>query len=211
MPPPPSTTVPQPSGSHEPADAALARAVLAETRAGFAQLRTTAERAVAQVDDAALWRTLDAEANSIGVLLRHVGGNLRSRFTDFLGSDGEKPDRDRDAEFVARPELDRAALLAEWHAGWAALDAALGGLEPADLGRTVHIRGEPATVLQALARATRHVAQHVGQIVLLARHACGARWETLTIPRGGSAAYLAAVRERHEGGRPRDAGAGRLP
>lgn len=185
---------------HPPAAAdALARAYLAEVARGFAALERQADAAIAQLDDAELWAPLDAEANGVGVLMRHLAGNFRSRFTDFLSTDGEKPDRDRDGEFLARPELPRAALAAEWRAGWACAHAAVAALAPADLTRTVHVRGEAMDVVAALGRATRHAAWHVGQIVLLARHRRGAAWRTLSIPRGESAAWTAAFRAAQAG------------
>ncbi|HYD55129.1 MAG TPA: DUF1572 family protein [Gemmatimonadaceae bacterium] len=161
----------------------LGRAYLADLAARFSTLRDVAERAIAQVDDGALHDALDAESNSIAVLMAHVGGNLASRFTDFLTTDGEKPDRDRDGEFDLPGTESRARLEARWSAGWRALEWSLATLEPADLLRTVTIRGEPLTVFQALSRALAHVAQHVGQIVLLAKHAAGPRWRTLSLPR----------------------------
>jgi hypothetical protein len=170
---------------------ALAHAYLADVAARFASLRELAERAMAQADDDAFFASLDAESNSIAVIAKHVGGNLRSRFTDFLTTDGEKPDRQRDAEFETRDEM-RADVEARWRAGWQVLEGTLASLGPGDLLRTVSIRGEPMTVVQALSRATAHVAQHVGQIVLLAKHAAGPGWQTLSIPRGASAAAIAA-------------------
>ena len=164
-------------------------------RARFVQQRQAAEAALAQADDAAFVAPLGPGENSLDVLVRHVGGSLRSRFTDFLTTDGEKPDRHRDAEFEPGPT--RAEAEAAWAAGWAALDAALAALTPATLDRTVTVRGEPHTVYDALLRALTHVSGHVGQIVLLAKHHAGDRWRTLSVPRGGSDAYTAAVRARH--------------
>lgn len=175
-------------------DQALAVALLAELRDRFRAQRTLAERAVAQVDDHGMFATLDSESNSIAVVMQHVGGNLRSRFTDFLTSDGEKPDRDRDGEFLTIVGQTRADVMARWEAGWRALDHALAALQPDDLLRTVTIRGEAVLVVQALGRALAHVAQHAGQVVLLARHRAGERWQTLSIPRGQSAQYEAALR-----------------
>jgi hypothetical protein len=152
-------------------------------------LRRAAERAAAQVDERAFFAAPDAETNSIAVIMKHVGGNLRSRFTDFLTTDGEKPDRDRDGEFVIAPGETRAGVEAAWARGWALLEAALASLAPGDLLRTVHIRGEPHTVLGALNRQIAHVANHTGQIVLLARHYAGPAWKTLSIPRGQSKTY----------------------
>ena len=149
--------------------------------AEFAKAREYAERAVEQMPAGDLaWRP-DERGNSVSMLMRHLGGNLRSRFTDFLTTDGEKPDRDRDSEF--RNDVDdKDAVLAKWSAGWACLDGALAKLDPADLHRTITIRGEPHTVLQALLRAVTHTSYHVGQIVDLARTRTAA-WQTLSIPR----------------------------
>ena len=147
----------------------------------FAKAREYAERAVEQMPAGDLaWRP-DERGNSVSMLMRHLGGNLRSRFTDFLTTDGEKPDRDRDSEF--RNDVDdKDAVLAKWSAGWACLDHALAHLDPADLHRTITIRGEPHTVLQALLRAVTHTNYHVGQIVDLARTRT-ADWQTLSMPR----------------------------
>jgi hypothetical protein len=153
----------------------------------FHKMKGLADKAVAQVRDEDLFVNLDAESNSLAQLLQHMGGNLRSRFTDFLTSDGEKPDRDRDREFEARPgTTSRSDLVARWETGWSALFGALGGLTEADLTRTVLIRAEPHTVVRALDRALSHAAYHVGQIVFLAKHLASDRWQTLSVPRGGS-------------------------
>jgi len=191
------TSAPMPSESAAPDP--LADAYRAGVAARFEALRTLAERAVAQVDDAALFATLDPEANSIALLMKHIAGNLRSRFTDFLTTDGEKPDRDRDAEFERAPADTRDAILARWAEGWEALFGALRALRPADLLREVTIRGEPQSVLQALSRQLAHHAQHVGQVVLLAKHHAGPRWQTLSIPRGRSAEFTRELRERQAG------------
>jgi hypothetical protein len=169
---------------------------VAEARDRFAKLRATAEGALAQVDDAAFFALPEpsGETNSIALVVKHVAGNARSRWTDFLTSDGEKPDRHRDTEFELAGDDSRAALMAAWARGWQALDDALAPLGPADLERTITIRGEPHTVLQALVRQLVHYGQHVGQIVLLARIARGAEWRTLSVPRGGTAAFNASMR-----------------
>jgi hypothetical protein len=172
----------------------FARLYLVDTRERFAQLRRTAERAMAQIDDRAFFAAPDPATNSVAVTVKHVGGNLRSRFTDFLTSDGEKPDRDRDAEFVIGAEDMRERLLALWERGWTALEGALAALAPEDLARGITIRGEPHTVVGALQRSLAHVAYHVGQIVLLAKHWAGPAWTTLTIPRGASSAFNAQLR-----------------
>ncbi|HEX6750836.1 MAG TPA: DUF1572 family protein [Longimicrobium sp.] len=158
-------------------------------------LRQTAERAVAQVDDEAFFAQPDPETNSIAINLKHVGGNLRSRFTDFLTSDGEKPDRDRESEFVIAPNETRAAVEEGWRQGWALLEGALASLTPDDVLHTVYIRGEPHTVIGALNRQVAHIANHVGMIVLLAKHYAGGAWKTLSIPRGASERFTQEMAE----------------
>jgi|SRR3954470_24885557 hypothetical protein len=155
----------------------------------FERMKTQAEKAMAQVSDDELFRTIDAESNSIATIVRHVGGNLRSRFTDFLISDGEKPDRRRDGEFETPAGLTRAAVMADWENGFAALFDSLKALTPEDLRRDVSIRGEKHSVVQALNRSLTHTASHVGQIVFLAKHLRGAEWRTLSIPRGQSGQF----------------------
>ena len=162
---------------------------LAEVAAQFAKLRSTAERAMAQVGDGDFARPLDDENNAIAIIVKHVSGNLRSRCTNFLTSDGEKPDRNRDGEFVLDSGDTRADLLEKWGAGWDLLADTVARLTPEDLQRTITIRGEPHTVGQALNRHIGHLSYHVGQIVLLAKHWAGVRWQTLTIPRGQSLTY----------------------
>jgi len=147
------------------------------------KLKTQADRAMAQVDDAQFLALLDADANSIALIVKHVAGNMRSRWTDFLTSDGEKPDRHRDNEFELDSADTREAILARWEAGWKLLFTAIAALGPEDLGRTVTIRNEPHTVVQAINRQTSHYSAHVGQIVLLAKHLAGPNWQTLSIPR----------------------------
>ncbi|MBL9149191.1 MAG: DUF1572 family protein [Phycisphaerae bacterium] len=154
--------------------------------------RALAEKAFAQVDDDAFRRPLDANTNSIAIVMKHLGGSLRSRFTEFLTTDGEKPDRNRDGEFVddfAPGAEGRVQAIAAWNAGFAALERAIDDLTDADLGRTVTIRGEPHSVPLALSRALGHVSYHVGQIVLTARLLATGEWKTLTIPRGGSGTF----------------------
>ena len=155
----------------------------------FKSLRRTAERAAAQVDDRAFFAAPDAETNSIAINLKHVGGNLRSRFTDFLTTDGEKPDRDRDGEFVIAPGETRADVEAAWARGWTVLEDTLASLTPDDLLRTIHVRGEAQTVISALNRHVAHIAGHVGQVTLLAKHYAGDAWQTLSIPRGQSKTF----------------------
>jgi hypothetical protein len=152
-----------------------------------------AEGAMEQVTDEQLFAVLDEEMNSIAVLAKHLAGNMRSRWMDFLVSDGEKPDRDRDSEF-ADPPPTREALMKIWAEGWDYVFAAVEPLSDADLSRIVTIRGEAHTVMQAINRQMTHYAYHCGQIVLLAKHFQSGRWKTLSIPRGRSGEYLKKVR-----------------
>jgi hypothetical protein len=154
----------------------------------FRASKRLADRAVAQLPDEKLRVPLDPATNSIAVIMKHVAGNLLSRWTDFLATDGEKPWRDRDDEFVDT-FASREELLACWESGWGRLFETLGGLKAEDLDRTVAIRGEPHSVPLAIQRSLAHCGYHVGQIVLIARILAGDRWETLTIPRGGSAGF----------------------
>jgi hypothetical protein len=154
----------------------------------FRQYKSLAERAMAQVTDDQLHQKLDAESNSIAIIVKHMAGNMRSRWTDFLSTDGEKPDRNRDSEFEAPPST-RAALMDTWESGWKCAFGALEGLTDADLGRTVHIRTEPHSVMQAISRQITHYACHVGQIVFLAKHFRSSQWKSLSIPRGKSADF----------------------
>jgi hypothetical protein len=170
---------------------------LADMGTQFAKLRNTAERAMAQVGDEDFAKILDREDNSIAIITKHISGNLRSRCTDFLTSDGEKPDRDRDGEFMLHFQDTRTQLLNEWAKAWDLLAATVAALAPEDLERTIYIRAEPHTVGQALNRHLAHLAYHVGQIVLLAKHWVGADWQTLTIPRGESKGFAQAKQERH--------------
>jgi hypothetical protein len=151
-----------------------------------------ADGALAQVPGDRFFAVLSADENSIAVLVKHVSGNMRSRWTDVLTTDGEKPWRDRDAEFEIGPGDSRDALEAAWERGWLALFEALTPLRGTDLGRTVVIRGEQLTVLQAIHRQLTHYAYHVGQIVLLARHLAGDAWKTLSIARGQSGRFNAS-------------------
>jgi hypothetical protein len=151
-----------------------------------------AERAMDQIADEQLFETLDGDANSIAVIVKHIAGNMRSRWTDFLTSDGEKPDRNRDSEFVD-PPASRAALLQIWEDGWARVFGALEPLSDADLGRTITIRGEPHSVMQAINRQVAHYPHHIGQIVLLAKHFTRDKWQSLSIPKNKSAEFNSKV------------------
>jgi hypothetical protein len=162
---------------------AIGPAYLDDVRAQFRKLKKLGEDALAQVKDDELLVTLDPESNSLAVIMKHMAGNLRSRFTDFLTTDGEKPNRNRDSEFEIAHPPDRAAIFADWESGWARLFEALDRLTPDDLLRDVYIRGERHSVIQALDRQMTHHAYHVGQIVFLAKHLRSADWRTLSIPR----------------------------
>jgi hypothetical protein len=161
---------------------------LRECIAVFRKQKRMVERVVVQLSDEQLRRPLDKNTNSISVIMKHLAGNMRSRWRDFLTSDGEKPDRHRDNEFIDDIES-REALLRVWEDGWRFLFGALDDLGPQDLAATVHIRGEPMSAFAAIARQIDHYGYHVGQIVQLGRHLAGDRWEVLTIPRGASEAY----------------------
>jgi Protein of unknown function (DUF1572) len=154
----------------------------------FRYYKKLAERAMEQVADEQLFAVLDGEANSIAIIVKHMTGNMRSRWTDFLTSDGEKPNRNRDGEFVDPPAT-RPALMADWEDGWACLFEAIEPLTEADLGRTVTIRGEAHSVMQAINRQLAHYPHHVGQIVLLAKHYACDRWQSLSVPRNQSAEF----------------------
>src|SRR5436190_18073806 len=154
----------------------------------FQYYKKLAERAMDQVTDEQLFATLDQEANSIAIVVKHMAGNMRSRWTDFLTTDGEKPDRDRDSEFLDPPAT-REALSKVWEDGWKRLFQALEPLSDADLGHTVTIRGEAHTVMQAINRQLAHYAHHVGQIVLIAKHLASDKWESLSVPRNRSAEF----------------------
>jgi hypothetical protein len=157
-------------------------AYLEDVRSQFSKMKALAEKAIAQVRDDEIGVTLDPESNSIAVIVKHMAGNLRSRFTDFLTSDGEKPDRNRDGEFEGGAP-DRAGMMADWESGWAVLFDSLDALGPGDLLKDVYIRGERHSVIQALGRQMTHHAYHVGQVVLLAKHLRSSSWTSLSIPR----------------------------
>jgi len=147
---------------------------------------------MAQLKDEEFFVALDPESNSVAVLVKHLAGNMRSRFTDFLTSDGEKPDRFRDREFELTAATTRADVMKWWEEGWARVLAAIEPLQPEDVMRVVTIRGEPHTVLQAVNRQIAHYAQHIGQIVFLAKYLRSGEWKTLSIPRGKSEEYKTA-------------------
>ena len=154
----------------------------------FRYYKKLGEGAIEQVSDEQLFATLDPEMNSIAITVKHIAGNMRSRWTDFLTSDGEKPDRNRDTEFE-QPPSNRAELLQTWNDGWDRVFSALEPLSDPDLARTVIIRGEPHSIMQAINRQIAHYAYHVGQIVFLAKHLNASGWKSLTVPRNKSADF----------------------
>jgi hypothetical protein len=171
----------------------LASHYLDEAHRQMRGYKRLAEGAMAQLKDHELFLTLDPESNSIAVLVKHMAGNMRSRFTDLLTSDGEKPDRHRDQEFELTSATTRADLTKWWEEGWARVFAAIEALKPEDVMRTVTVRGQPHTVLQAINRQIAHYAQHTGQIVFIAKHIRSGKWKTLSIPRGKSEDYKTAA------------------
>jgi uncharacterized damage-inducible protein DinB len=161
---------------------------LEDSRTLFRYYKNLGEKAMAQVTDEQLQAVLDSEMNSIAIIAKHMAGNMRSRWTDFLTSDGEKPNRNRDMEFVDPPDS-RKALLRLWEEGWQCLFQALDPLTEQDLSRTITIRGEVHSVLQAINRQVAHYSYHVGQIVLLAKHFRSDQWQSLSVPRRQSAEF----------------------
>jgi uncharacterized damage-inducible protein DinB len=162
----------------------------------YARYRASAEKAMAQISDEALNRVVSADGNSIATLVRHISGNMISRFTDFMASDGEKSWRERDAEFDAGP-FSRAEVDDAWKRGWEVLEREVGRLRDEDFTRTVTIRGQGMTVLEALLRNVTHIAMHIGQIILLARVSAGDEWKTLSIPRGQSRQFNEQLAREH--------------
>lgn len=178
---------------------------LSESIEGFRNYKKLAERALDQVSDEEFFTAIDAESNSLAAICKHIGGNLRSRWTGFLTTDGEKADRNRDAEFIAENDL-RESIRQVWEIGWNALFAALESLTPGDLGKIVQIRGEDYTVVKAINRAALHTASHVGQIQFLAKHLRAGDWQTLSIPRNQSAAFTDWLKARDDKGNYLEAG-----
>jgi hypothetical protein len=165
---------------------------LTDSIALFHHYKGMAEKAMAQCPDDAFARAIDPQSNSVATIVKHLSGNMLSRWTDFLTSDGEKPTRDRDGEFEAPPAT-RAEAMALWEKGWACLFAALAPLTDEDLARGVVIRGERHSVMQAINRQIAHYSSHIGQIIFLCKHLGHERWQAITIPRRGSAAFNEAV------------------
>jgi hypothetical protein len=168
------------------------RAIAVELR----KVKALGDAALGRVPDPVFHSALDPDSNSIALLVKHLAGNMRSRFTDFLTTDGEKSDRNRDIEFVDEPHDTRTKLMERWDHGWRCVMETVESLTDADLEETVHIRGEPHTVIAALNRQLSHYAYHTGQIVLLARYYVRDGWESLSIPKGKSEQYLESVRRQ---------------
>lgn len=173
---------------------AFTTSYLEDSLAVFRQYKRLAEGAMAQVADDQLNAALDPEMNSIALIVKHLAGNMRSRWTDFLTSDGEKPDRNRDTEFVEAPAT-RQEVMKLWDEGWLRVFDALEPLKEPDLSRTITIRGEPHSVMQAINRQIAHYACHCGQIVFLAKHLQHEHWKSLSVPRNRSADFNRRVLE----------------
>lgn len=159
---------------------------LKDVIAEFKSIRNLAEKAMAQVSDEQFFKLIDDEANSIALIVKHISGNMRSRWLDFLTTDGEKDDRNRDTEFIITEDDSREAIMERWENGWKILFDTLESLTPDDLGKTIYIRGNPGKVFSAIHRQIAHYGYHVGQITLLAKHFKNKEWQTLSIPKGKS-------------------------
>ncbi len=176
----------------------FAEQYLTNIRLQFRSYRAMAEKAMAQVDDEAFFVVPYHDGNSVAILVKHMAGNMRSRWLDFFTADGEKPDRNRDTEFEIEAES-RSDLMAAWARSWDILFGILDPLSPADLGRTITIRSEPHNVIEAVNRQLTHYAYHIGQIVLLARHHAGDDWQTLSVARGATKQFNEMMRRKHGG------------
>ncbi len=177
----------------------IASHYLDEARRQLRGHKRMAETAMSQLGDEDFFVTLDPEANSVAILVKHLAGNMRSRFTDFLTTDGEKPDRFRDHEFELGAGTTRADVMKSWEEGWNCVFTALESLKPDDVMRTVTVRSQPHTVLQAINRQIAHYAQHIGQIVFLCKHLRSSEWKTLSIPRGKSEEFKIASPQANRG------------
>ena len=174
----------------------ISREYLEDALSSFRAYKKLAEKAIEQIKDQEFFVTLDEEGNSIAVIMKHIAGNMLSRWTDFLTSDGEKPDRNRDMEFVIEDSTTRDSVVGYWERGWQAVFAALEPLQPEDFQKTVSIRGEAHTIVQAINRQLTHYAYHIGQIVFLAKHFRSSEWKSLSIPRNRSAEFNAKKSEQ---------------
>jgi Protein of unknown function (DUF1572) len=178
----------------------LASHYLEEIRKQFQGHKRLGDAALAQLEGSDFFTALDPESNSVAVLVKHIAGNARSRFTDFLTTDGEKPDRFRDQEFDLSSETTREEVVRWWEQGWAQVFSTLDSLRPEEVQRIVTIRQEPHTVMQALNRAVAHYALHIGQIIFLAKHLRSSQWKTLSIARGKSEDYKNAAPKSYKSG-----------
>ena len=167
----------------------LAQHYLTDARSSFRAYKKLAEKALDQLQDEEYFATLDEESNCIAVMMKHLAGNMLSRWTDFLTTDGEKPERDRDMEFVIGPQTSKSEVMNHWEKGWQRTFETLEALQPEDLSRTVMIRGETHTVVQSINRQLAHYPYHIGQIVFLAKHFRSADWKSLSIPKNKSAEF----------------------
>jgi hypothetical protein len=174
----------------------LAVHYLEDALSTFREYKKLAEKAFEQISDEEFFTSLDEEANSVAVIIKHISGNMLSRWTDFLTTDGEKPDRQRDMEFVITPEMGKDGLLKQWERGWACLFAALEPLTPEDFSRKVLIRGEEHSIVEAINRQLTHYAYHIGQIVFLSKHFRSREWKSLSIPRNRSLEFNAYLSEK---------------
>ena len=178
-------------------DEDVGTAYLIDVLRGFRTYKKLAEEALAQTNDEDIFRLIDPDANSIAMLIKHMAGNMRSRWTDFLTSDGEKPDRHRDREFEIDPATTRADVMEWWERGWKCVFDAVTPLTSDDLGRKVFIAGREHSVMQAITRQLLHYAGHVNQIILLAKHFCGPEWKSLSIPKGKSETFARQFEQKH--------------
>jgi hypothetical protein len=181
----------------------LAAHYLDEVRRQFRGYKRLGEGAMSQLRDEELFVTIDPESNSVAILVKHLAGNMKSRFSDFLTTDGEKPNRNRDQEFEITPNTTRADIIRWWEEGWQQVFSAIAALKPEDLLRTVTIRSELHTALQAINRQLAHYSAHVAQIIFLAKHLRSSEWKTLSIPHGKSQDFN-AMAKKHDRGLPRD-------
>jgi hypothetical protein len=177
-------------------DQSIGQHYLDDAMRRFREYKQLAERALAQISDEEFFRTLDEDSNSIAINMKHLAGNMISRWTDFLTTDGEKPERRRDLEFVMLPETSKEDMLAYWERGWQCVFDAVEPLKPEDLMRTIRVRGQDHTVVQAINRQLAHYAYHVGQIVFLAKHFKSSEWQSLSVPKNRSAEFNAQLQNR---------------
>ena len=172
----------------------------ADTLQSFRNYKKLAERALEQVSDDDFFRQIDPESNSVATIVKHIAGNLHSRWRDFLTTDGEKPDRCRDGEFIAFDNDSRESLMQFWETGWQTLFDAIEPISPTDFDKTVTIRGEPHTVVEAINRQLTHYPMHIGQLILLAKHFRSAEWKTLSVPRNRSGEFNRFLADRQAAG-----------